>query len=160
MEPRRRGAATSHVTLLVMEEAFVYPPTAVSERLTARGLQDVADWDTGFPNQVTGRIPPEGKWFYFREDAGAASIEIYPAGRYPFAPAGSKATAGWDAMSLGEEPAVEWSCALARPQVRRIVGPGKAIRGPDCDIVALTETLVFWFIERWRSGGPENTADV
>lgn len=119
---------------------FRYPETEITRRLAAKGLRDVADWCT-WPTQVTGRIPPDMHWFYYRERSGHASIEIFPPGRYPFASPESGANAGWDAHALGKEPPVEWEHWCETPP-------------SPSDEAELTEELVFRFLDLWRAGEP------
>ena len=115
----------------------------IARILTQHGFHTVVDWGTRFPTQVTGRMSKDGEWFYYRERSGAASMEIYPPDRYPFAPEGSNSIAGFDSQEFGNEPELVWGYEVDTPD-------------EPTDHVELTVTMISRFYELWKLGTPPN----
>ena len=89
--------------------------------ILGRGFVDIP----GYPTQVSGRIQPEGKWFYFRLRE-SASIDIYPPDASPY--------------SAAAEPEWVWWCEV-QPDGKRTEQDW-------------AENLVVEFIDLWRRGTP------
>ena len=127
-----------HDTLPDVDESASGWRSQVEVELAKHGFREVVDWQTTpFPTQVTGRIPPDWHWFYYRERSGGVSIEIYPPGRYPFALPGVRANAGFDPMALGQEPPVVWEHDGDTPD-------------HECSEEELAVRLILELVDRWR----------